>query len=125
MDVTVLNPLQPTLVQRVARDPEPGYALTYAFDGKMRKHGQACRSEGMVFLPMPIESLGGWHPQAVMQVKKIGAAKARQTGEEEDLAVSHLFQKLSVLLVRGNAALLLNRIPSFPDPQPSLLPTPS
>jgi len=28
---------------------------------------------------MPIESLGGWHPEAAQQVKKIGAAKARQT----------------------------------------------
>ena len=45
------------------------------------------------------------------------AAKARQTGEEEDEAIAHLFQKLAVLLARGNAALLLNRIPSFPDPQ--------
>ena len=66
---------------------------------------------------MPIESLGGWHPEAAQQVKKIGAAKARQTGEEEDVAIAHLFQKLAVLLARGNAALLLNRIPSFPDPQ--------
>ena len=66
---------------------------------------------------MPIESLGGWHPEAAQQVKKIGAAKARQTGEEEDEAIAQLFQKLAVLLARGNAALLLNRIPSFPDPQ--------
>ena len=50
-------------------------------------------------------------------MKKIGAAKARQTGEEEDVAVKHLFQKLSILLMRGNAALLLNRIPSIPDPE--------
>ena len=117
LDVTVVNPLQTTLVSRVANDPEPGYALTYAFNGKMRKHGQDCRREGMVFLPMPVESLGGWHPEAAQQVKKIGAAKARQTGEEEEVSVSHLFQKLSILLMRGNAALLLNRIPSFPDPQ--------
>ena len=98
-------------------EPEPGYALTYAFNGKMRKHGEACRREGMVFIPLPVESLGAWHPEAAKQVKKIGAAKARQTGEEEDVAVKHLFQKLSILLMRGNAALLLNRIPSFPDPE--------
>ena len=38
---------------------------------------------------MPIESLGGWHPEAAQQVKKIGAAKARQTGGEEDVAIAH------------------------------------
>ena len=41
-----------------------------------------------MFLPRPVESLGGWHPEAAQQVKKIGAAKARKTGEEEDVAVS-------------------------------------
>ena len=35
-------------------------------------------------------------------------------GKEEDEAVRHLFQKLGVLLVKGNAAMLLNRIPSYP-----------
>ena len=117
LDVTVVNPIQPTLVKRVARDSEPGYALTYAFDNKMRKHDQTCRREGMVFLPMPIESLGGWHPETAQQAKKIGAAKAWQTGEDEDVAIAHLFQKLAVLLASGNDSLLLNRIPSFPDPQ--------
>ena len=29
---------------------------------------------------------------------------------------ANLFQRLGVLLVKGNAALLLNRIPSFPLP---------
>ena len=36
-----------------------GHALNYAFDWKMTKHGAACRREGLVFLPMPVESLGG------------------------------------------------------------------
>ena len=116
LDVTVVNPLQTTLVERAARNTEPGHALTYAFDWKMRKHGEACRREGMVFLPMAVESLGGWHDLAVEQIKKIATAQARQTGDEEAVAIAHLFQRLAVLLQKGNAALLLNRIPSFPEP---------
>jgi hypothetical protein len=46
-------------------------------------------------------------------VKKVASAQARQTGEEQSEATRHLYQKLSVLLARGNAALLLNRFPSF------------
>ena len=103
MDVTVVNPLQAALVNRAAYCTKPGHALNYVFDWKMTKHGAACRREGLVFLPMPVESLGGWHEQAVEQVKKIGAALARQTGQEEGEAVGHLFQRLSVLLMRGNA----------------------
>ena len=50
------------------------------------------------------------------QVKKLASAQARQTGEDRSEAIRHLYQKLSVLLTRGNAALLLNRQPSFPSP---------
>ena len=41
-------------------------------------------------------------------------ALARQTGQEESEAIRHLAQRLAVLLARGNASLLLNRIPTFP-----------
>ena len=71
----------------------------------------------MVFIPMPVETLGGWHEMAEQQVKKLGAALARQTGQEEADKVRHLFQRLSVLLVKGNAALFLNRLPSHPSPE--------
>jgi hypothetical protein len=83
----------------------------------MTQTGEACRRAGMVFIPMPLETLGGWHEQTVMQVKKMGSALARQTGKEESEAIRHLYQRLSVLLVKENSALLLNRVPSFPGPE--------
>ena len=43
-------------------------------------------------------------------------AQARSTVMEEEDVIRHLFQRLGVLLVKGNAAPLLNRIPSFPLP---------
>ena len=49
------------------------------------------------------------------QIRKLAAALSRQTGEEESVATSHLYQKLSIHLMKGNSALLLNRIPTFPD----------
>ena len=48
---------------------------------------------------------------AVGEIRKLAAALARRSGKEEKEARSHLFQKLSILLVRGNAALFVNRIP--------------
>ena len=44
-------------------------------------------------------------------VQKLGRALARQSGEDEDQTVRHLFQKLSLLLMKGNSALLINRVP--------------
>ena len=65
----------------------------------------------MAFIPLPVETLGGWYEVAVEQIKKLAKAGARNMGQDEDIAVKHLFQKLGVLLVKGNAALLCNRIP--------------
>ena len=45
------------------------------------------------------------------QVKRIGAAIARNQGSDERLATSQLFQRLSLTLMRGNAALIVGRKP--------------
>ena len=57
-----------------------------------------------------------WHEAAVREVERLGAALARQSGQEEEEAVRHLWGKLGMLLQRGNAAILANRVPSFPAP---------
>ena len=64
-----------------------------------------------MFQPLPIEVLGGWHEAGVGLVKRLGQALARSNGQEEDIVTKHLFQKLSVLLMRGNSQLVLNRLP--------------
>ena len=48
---------------------------------------------------------------AIVEIRKLGSALARQTGEEETVTVHQLFQQLSVSLMRGNAALFNNRCP--------------
>ena len=60
------------------------------------------------------ESFGGWHSIAQREVKKLGAALARHTGQEEAEATSHLWSRLGILLQRGNAAILGNRVPALP-----------
>ena len=46
------------------------------------------------------------------EVKKLGSALARHTGEEESSTTARLFLRHSVSLMRGNAALFNNRSPS-------------
>ena len=114
MDVTVVNPMQgATLVQAATT---PGYALSFTFDRKARGAAEDCMRQGIAFLPLAVESFGGWHSAAVGEVKKLGAALARQTGQEEGEAVGHLWGRLGILLQRGNAAILGNRVPARPAP---------
>ena len=109
LDVTVINPLQASLVARAAT--EPGHALNVAHKRKIDKSWQPCHDQGIVFLPLAVESLGAWHKSAIAEVKKLGSSLARHTGEEESVTINHLFQRLSIDLMRGNAALFNNRNP--------------
>ena len=41
--------------------------------------------------------------------------EARHTGQLEGEAIAHLWGRLGILLQRGNAAILGNRVPNFPQ----------
>ena len=106
----MVNSLQEAMVEDSAT--RPGSALDKAYDRKMRGAAEDCLAQGIVFLPLAAEALGGWHEMAVNKVKKLASAVARQTGQEEGEVVHHAFTRLSTLLQRGNSAILGNRIPS-------------
>ena len=114
LDVTVVNPCQAATV--IGAATTAGHALSHAYTRKMRGAADACQQQGVTFLPIVVESFGGWHEAAVREVERLGAALARQSGQEEEEAVRHLWGKLGMLLQRGNVAILANRVPSFPNP---------
>ena len=113
LDVTVTHSLQDATVAEAA--VTPGYAAAEAYRRKMVATADDCDRKGIVFLPLAAESLGGWHPVAVQQLDKLGAALARHNAEDEHVVVRQLWQRLAVLLQRGNAALLVNRMSLFPS----------
>ena len=45
---------------------------------------EACSQAGIAFIPLAVESLGGWHPVAVEEVKRMAKALARHKGEEDE-----------------------------------------
>ena len=62
------------------------------------------------FIPLPIETFGGWHPEAEKQIARVGRELARSTaGTDQKTTTNHLFQRLSLTLQKGNAALILSR----------------
>ena len=76
------------------------------------KSWEACNQKGICFIPIAVESLVAWHKSVVAQVKKPRRDMSRHTGEEESQEIAGLFQKLSIARMRGNSALLNNRVPS-------------
>lgn len=92
---------------------EPGYALRARHQYKWSKYGDKCLAEGIKCCPLVVETIGGWHEEAIAILRQLCQALARATGGEEGEISRHMFGRLSVLLQRDSATLLLKRIPQF------------
>ena len=108
-DVTVINAMRQDLLARCAKEPK--VAVGHAFSTKWSKYGEKCLQEGFCFVPLPVDSLGAFHDRAIQEIKKLGSILARNTGEEDSVAIRHFFQRLSVMLAKGNSAIILTRMP--------------
>ena len=71
---------------------------------------------GLAFLPLVVESFGGWGEVARDVVRHLATALARQTGKSEDETLSHVWGRLAIILQRANARILANRQPYYPAP---------
>ena len=109
VDITVTSPLSPSNL--AAATSHPGGALTKAYERKVQGAAEGCRQQGLAFVPFALEALGGFHKVASRQIKMLGAALARQKGQEESETTRHLFQRVSLTLARGNSTLLVSRSP--------------
>ena len=107
IDVTVTSPLAKSNLARAAA--EAGAALAQACQRKTRETADACRQEGLVFIPFAMETLGGFHSVALTQVKMLASALARSKGSDEREAKNQLLGRLSLILMRGNAIMLDSR----------------
>ena len=106
LDVTVIHPLQ--AATRAGAATTPGYALTFAYDRKVHGAGELCRHEGIAFTSVVAESLGGLHPTAVDQLRRLARGVATKKGEEESTVTNHL-SKVSLTLMKGLSSMVLNR----------------
>ena len=107
VDVSVVSPLRADLMSHVLK--EPGYALEHVRKEKLRKHHHTCQMNGMTCMPLPVETFGGWEPKAEDFIKTLAGYLSHHTGQPVSQTTKHVFEKLSVCLQKGNAALILSR----------------
>ena len=110
LDVTVISTLQQLTLEGAASTQ--GHALSVGKERKMTAHSEACRSVGVIFLPLVVESLGGWDGEAADIIRAIGRLQGQRLGIPHAEATRHFFQRLAVSLWRGNAALWIGRLPT-------------
>ena len=107
-----MSSLQTEMVKRAAA--EAGSATSRRHQDKMTNHFQNCGREGIQFYPVVVKALGGWHEDAAALITRLARQLASHTGKEVDEQIKHLFQRMGILLMRGNSA-LINRTPDYAD----------
>ena len=112
-DISVVSPTQEAILHQAA--VSAGAAIEMRKATKIRTHHNNCRGQGVTFQPLVVETFGGWDKDATKYLKEIARLDARRWGKNDAIEIKHFFQRLSVALQRGNAALLINRDSEPPD----------
>ena len=92
------------------------HTVKHAHKAKLRKYEERCDAEAITFLPLAVDTFGGWHKVGLATIIKLGRQLARNLGKDEDEVVRHLRQRLGVLIVRDNAMMMASRHPTFAPP---------
>ena len=111
LDVTVVSPVQQLTINNAA--VTQGHALSVAEECKRRLHNNDCHQAGISFIPLVVESLGGWSKEAANLIRDLGKLQAHRCGLPPSHSISHLFQRLSITLWRGNACMWASRLPIY------------
>ena len=108
-DVAVTSPLSKTALPRSSI--AAGAALESMKAAKMNKHSRPCQANGISFVPLVVETLGGWDGDALFHLRLIAKQTSARSASLASTATRHFFQRLSVLLQRANASLIAARAP--------------
>ena len=76
---------------------------------KICTHFDNCHAQGITFQPLVVETFDGWDRDAAKFLKDIARLDACRWGKNDALEIKHFFQRLSIALQKGNAALVINR----------------
>ena len=113
LDVHVISPMQQLTLTEDASSS--GHTLRVGVQQKLTEYLSACRSAGIDFVPLVVESLGGWCPDAISTIRSIRhAIGQRDNSTESLLTTKHLFGPLAIALWRGNASCWIHRLPTLP-----------
>ena len=92
-DVSVVSPTQDSIVLRAA--DFPGAAIDMRKRSKVRDHFDNCRSQGIHFQPLVVETFGGWDKDALQFLKTIAHQAARRWGRNNALEIKQFFHSPS------------------------------
>ena len=113
LDFAVTHTLQPKFIERASVSAGVA-AAEYECKVKDKAYATKCNQNGLDFVPMVTECMGGQRAKPVL--KFVSRAVANRKNLDEDVAQTYLQRACSVVLQRHNAiALLRHRDPQEPQ----------
>ena len=110
-DFTFVSPFAVSVLQQSA--VRRGYAAECAEASKREKSAELCRKEKMDFVPMAVETCGGWGKTALVSFWKLSILVAARFGKTHEEELRWMLQRHSAELQRGNARMILRRASEF------------
>ena len=103
-DLAVISPLNLTTLN------EAGVARgSAAMAAEVQKHGVNCAELGWVSIPLAVETYGCWGVEAQSTISRQASSLAIQLQYSKSKAITTIYQRLNLTLVRANAQALLSR----------------
>ena len=107
-DVAVTCPLQIKYINRAAN--EQLYAAEdYAENVKIPKYSQACAALNLLCIPLVFESFGGMTKNTEETLLRTARFYCHRLSIENSIGITQLFQRISIVLHRHNARMILSR----------------
>ena len=107
-NIVVTSPLCQSNLDAASRTA--GASITKMKENKLRIHAASCNNSDIAYVPLIVETIGGWDKVAVFHIKKMSKQAASRTPlPNPDI---HTFQRLSILLQRALASAILSRAPA-------------
>ena len=108
LDMTYCHPLSPARVRDGMENALN--LLKKAWDEKIRGFGRVLHESAtpVKLFPMPLSTLGGWHPDSHRAMRSIAVIIASRTLNSLEYASQTLFQRHAALLVANNAVCLIS-----------------
>ena len=86
-----------------------GSAASAAEARKHATNDAKCNCLGWICIPLALETYGCWGDEAIKCLDRLAARIANHTARPKSSAVSALYRRLSIVLVRANARAILAR----------------
>ena len=113
VDVTISHPSQSHTTQRARGEVSASeQAALDKYVAKQRLYSGLCEANGVDFLPLPICAYGGCLGMTDELLNTIAGRIDEKLGLQKCVTLTQLSQRLSVALWRGNARMMLPRVPS-------------